>query len=1487
MTLHTTESGLSCSNSQTALSLSSASTFWARYCETGEITLRVQDAANTANGTTYTVNIGSPPALLALEDLDDTGLSFEVAALIEAGGTGIVYAASPYSAAGTLVAGDLSLFTGNEVPITRIQFRNTAQTGPGGDTITLNDSSALALGPYLGTGVGSDLTMYIQTTADNVVSWTVASSFERGGGNYAHFTVPSEHRSMVAGISAGERFIFALGRSAVPAFASDSVTRAVDENALINTEVGVPVTAVDPQGATLTYSISGDSAFSINSATGQILTAVATLDYEEATSHVVTVTATSSGGSDTIMVTININDLDDGLRLTPDPEGQHWHVGDEQEFTSGNTPGVESVRVMQMSLTGHLTLRSQSGGTSCASSVNILNLASDASFWALFCTAGTVTLRMEDLNDDTNFREWTVTITEVSASAPALVFVVYVDEGNGYIDLSWPLVGDGGSPITHYEYSSDGGTTWRSTGSTDRSYQATQTSAATPADLENGTAYSWRVRAVNAIGAGAASPAVSATPQAPTVPDAPTGLTATGGNNQVVLSWTEPSDNDSPITHYEFSRDGGTTWHSTGSTALTYTDTDVTNGVEYDYQVRAVNVLGEGEASTTVDESPYGPPTAPRDLQGVPGDGSVTLSWTAPENDGGGAGITGYEYQVDSNGYVATGSTSLSHEVTGLTNGQEYAFRVRAQSNFGGGFPAGPESFTPTSNTVPGVPTNLTATPGDEFVDLDWTAPADDGGTPIIRYEWATTHPFAGFSAADGWEDTGSLETNFRATRKTNTAQDAFVNGTEYCFSIRAVNSEGPGVGPLTFCATPANQPPSFVSPAVFRSVDENLLAGANVGNPITATDPESDTIVYSITGSNPGGFTVNSSGQIQTGQVLNREETVSYTITLRAQATGGHDTTEVTIQVTDVNEAPAFGQDSYSRSVDENVSNGTNLGGPITAVDPDGDTLTYTLSGTGASSFNVTGSGQIETAGTINYEAASSYTLTLTASDGTLSDTATINITVNNLPEDAGLTGLAAPSAGLGRTTARLEATLNNQDGLTTTVYFRYRTPPSGGSWTSAGSDSTTGTALEVTLSGLTPGTQYRAQASLSSSFPSSGRQQVDFSTTTNAGPVFSPSPATRRIDENRPEGTNVGAPVTATDADDDTLTYTLSGTDAADFALDSASGQLTVGTGTVLDFEATASYSVTVTATDTHSATASVVVTIEVQDLREAGVLGRIVISVGRSGMDYGYDSGSFGILDSGDFPGALFDDGNDRNVAEIYEDGNGAWYFTYSGGAANDWLSDADALNEILVSVDYDDGLDQREFVLGGFIDSRPRVPGAEALPAAAHDAGLGRTHRRGGGAGVPPPPQPGPAHRPAGGPGHPNRHHREHRVAADPDSGRRGDHPTADYDDCFLRRGVRQDLCPGQEQERREGRRAIAGNGRRRAGHHALGAGRLRLWFIHPVHGDCAADGGFGLPVPAGHQAGEVERCCKPFMCLPCCTWALSSSASPRCIWAAAS
>ena len=1170
-------------------------------------------------------------------------------------------------------------------------------------------------------GDGRDLSFYIQTTADNVASWSVESSFARGGSSYVHFDVPSAHQGLVAGIGDGDRFIFALARSSEPYFDSDTATRAVDENALINTEVGDPVTAIDPAGATLTYSISGDSAFSIHSSTGQILTTVSDLDYETAMSHIVMVTATSSGGSDSITVTININDLDDGLRLTPDPASQHWHVDTNQQFSSGNTPGVMSVTISETAQTGDLTLRTTESGLSCSSQENEITIASDAHFWARFCDTGTVTLRMEDLADSANFREWTVTITEDSATVPHQVTGFTADPGDEYVDLAWDAPDDGGSPITSYDYSSDSGITWRSTGSTDTTYHATQTSFPTPVALHNGNIYLWMVRAVNAIGDGPDSTFVSAAPRDPIAPDAPTGLTATAGDDEVALSWDEADDNDSTIIRYEFSRNGGGNWHSTGGTSLSYTDDNVTNGTEYDYQVRAVNGEGDGAASATVQATPEGPPTAPRNLQTSAGDQSITLSWIAPQNNGG-RHITDYEYRVDSGSWTSTGSTVRSYTVTGLTNEQEYDFRVRARNVHGVSPASDSEEGTPTSNSVPGAPTNLTATPGDQMVTLDWTVPGN-GGIAIDGYDYTSDGGIT-------WLWMGTTDHPYVATETSFPQPVNLHNGNTYLWRVRAHNALGYGPASNQVAAAPANQPPAFASATVDRVVDENLLVGANVGAAITAGDPEGDTIVYSITGANPGGFTVlDTAGQVQTGQILNHEVLASYTITLTATATGGSDTIEVMIAVNDVNEAPVFGQNSYSRSVDENVSTGTDLGGPIAAVDPDGDTLTYTLSGTGASTFNVTGSGQIETAGTINYEAASSYTLTLTASDGPLSDTAAVNVTVNNLPEDAGLTGLAAPGAGLTRTTARLEAALDNQDSTTATVHFRYRTPPGSGSWTSGGSDSTTGTSLEVTLSGLTPGAQYRAQASLDSGFPSSGRREADFTTLTNSGPVFSPSPATRRIDENRLAGTNVGDPVTADDADDDALAYTLGGTNAGSFELDAATAQLTVGSTTSLDYETKPSYTVTVTATDTHGATATVTVAIEVNDIREAGLLGRIVITVGHSGDDYGLDVGSYGTLDSGEFPGELFNDGNARTVDSIYEDEDGYWYFVYSGAPNQDWNDGQDALDNILVTAVYEDGRDNPQ-VRPGRVHRGPagqRHP--EAVPAAAGPGtGTARTPRR---------------------------------------------------------------------------------------------------------------------------------------------------------------
>ena len=91
-----------------------------------------------------------------------------------------------------------------------------------------------------------------------------------------------------------------------------TTTRQIAEDAALDTAVGVPVTATDPDGDALTYSLSGDGAakFAINPSTGQ-LTTKTTLDHESQPSHAVTVTASDpSGETAQVQVTITVTDVD-------------------------------------------------------------------------------------------------------------------------------------------------------------------------------------------------------------------------------------------------------------------------------------------------------------------------------------------------------------------------------------------------------------------------------------------------------------------------------------------------------------------------------------------------------------------------------------------------------------------------------------------------------------------------------------------------------------------------------------------------------------------------------------------------------------------------------------------------------------------------------------------------------------------------------------------------------------------------------------------------------------------------------------------------------------------------------------------------------------------------------------------------------------------------------------------------------------------------
>ena len=105
----------------------------------------------------------------------------------------------------------------------------------------------------------------------------------------------------------------------------------------------------------------------------------------------------------------------------------------------------------------------------------------------------------------------------------------------------------------------------------------------------------------------------------------------------------------------------------------------------------------------------------------------------------------------------------------------------------------------------------------------------------------------------------------------------------------------------------------------------------------------------------------------------------------------------------------------------------------------------------------------------------------------------------------------------------------------------------------------------------------------------------------------------------ENTGEGEAVGAPVAATDAEDDAVTYALGGADAALFAIDPDTGQIRVGAATTLDYEADKNvYEVTVTATDSLGLSATVTVTIAVANVGLGSPLGDAYDADGNEAID-----------------------------------------------------------------------------------------------------------------------------------------------------------------------------------------------------------------------------------------------------------------------------
>ena len=435
---------------------------------------------------------------------------------------------------------------------------------------------------------------------------------------------------------------------------------------------------------------------------------------------------------------------------------------------------------------------------------------------------------------------------------------------------------------------------------------------------------------------------------------------------------------------------------------------------------------------------------------------------------------------------------------------------------------------------------------------------AEGGDGPVATYTLERLHAIASvdewvLSGADGDEfdiSAGGVLTFKRSPDYEDPTDAAEENA--YLVTITAYSGGDSKTEFLRVQVTDVNEPPTFDEGATAtRSVEPDAAVDSNIVGWIEATDPDGDDLKYRLEAVPTPPFQIDPNiGKLSVSRAIDQNQ-ASYTMTVfvtdNEDADGNSDTTDdaritVTVNVAGGgNTAPEFpSTETGARSIAENPTGVVDVGTPVAATDGDSHTLSYSLGGTDASSFDIVDTtGQIQTKSvvTYDYETKASYSVTVKADDGN-SGTATkaVTITLTNV-EEAGTVRLS-PTQPAAR--QAVTATLTDPDEVSGTPTWQWQRSSDGSTdWSNVGNNSDTYMPVDGDL------TYYlRATASYTDG-EASGKTAHAVSaspvqTGTNRAPTFDDGQTTSRdVAEDAAATANVGAVVGSTDQDNDSLTY------------------------------------------------------------------------------------------------------------------------------------------------------------------------------------------------------------------------------------------------------------------------------------------------------------------------------------------------------------
>ncbi|CAB4323800.1 MAG: hypothetical protein F2520_07705 [Actinobacteria bacterium] len=312
----------------------------------------------------------------------------------------------------------------------------------------------------------------------------------------------------------------------------------------------------------------------------------------------------------------------------------------------------------------------------------------------------------------------------VPARAPDAPTAVSGTVSGSSVLVQWAEPSDnGGSAVTSYTVTSSPGSRSCTTAALN----------CLVSGLTLGTTYTFTVVASNLAGRSVPSSAtVGVVPMS--APNAPTAVRGVSGAASVTVSWAPALSNGSGVTGYTVESSPKSAGCVTGGNATTCVVSGLANGVSYTFTVRATNAVGDSRpgvgAAAIV---PASVPDAPTAVAGsISGVGSVSVSWSAPL-DNGGSVVTRYSVVAFPGGRTCTTTGATTCVVSGLTSAVNYTFRVSATNRVGTGA-ASLHSSAIAPVSASSAPLRVAAVFARSSATVSWNPPANNGGSVITLY---------------------------------------------------------------------------------------------------------------------------------------------------------------------------------------------------------------------------------------------------------------------------------------------------------------------------------------------------------------------------------------------------------------------------------------------------------------------------------------------------------------------------------------------------------------------------------------------------------------------------------------------------------------------------------------------------------------------------------------------------------------------------------